>query len=231
MRILIVDVGGNHAKLWHSPSREKRKFRSQRELTAELLVRRAQESSIDWDYDVVALGLPCRIVGGRAVDEPHNLGKGWVGFDFAEAFGKPVRILNDAALQALGAYNGGRMLFLGLGTSLGSTLIIDGLLCSLELGQLLHAGGEELAHLLGRQARENLGRARWEQRVHQIVPRLRSAMLADDTVLGGGGAKHLTQLPAGVRRGGNEDVVIGGERVWSEYPDPTGQSPMPRRFA
>src|SRR5262245_15095444 len=148
MNILVIDVGGSSVKLWHTGHEEHRKFASGKELSPERMVDQTKELASDWSWERVALGLPCRVSNGRPVEDPHNLGSGWVGFNFASAFGQPVRIMNDAALQALGSYDGGRMLFLGLGTAVGSAYIAHHLIVSLDLGRLV-CGKQTLAELLG----------------------------------------------------------------------------------
>lgn len=219
MNVLVVDVGGNNVKL-HMPGREKRKFKSGRDLSPDQMVRQTLDETRDWKFDVVALGVPCRVVQGRPANEPYNLGAGWVDFDYAAAFARPVRIMNDANLQALGSYRGGRMLFLSSGTSVGSCLIADRVLISLELGQIESGEWGELAHTLNDDGLERLGSKRWQQAAHEILPRLKGALLVDSVVLGGGNAKKLDELPEGVRRGDNRDVLEGGLRLWQELPDP-----------
>lgn len=223
-RILIVDVGGSDVKLWRDDG-QRREFDSGRRLTARQMVDQALEATRDWNFEAIALGLPCHVVGGHPVDEPGNLGTGWVDFDYEKAFGKPVRIINDSDLQALGSYDGGRMLFLGFGTGLGSTLVTDHVVISLELGRLRHTDGIELGDLLGKANRRALGRKKWSALVLEIAPQLQAAVAADHLVLGGGGAKHLDEMPAGARRGGNGDVVAGGLRLWSDLPHPAEQRP------
>ena len=229
MHILVVDVGGNNVKL-HTPGREKRKFKSAGDLLPDQMVRRTLDETRDWEFEVVALGVPCRVVQGRPVDEPHNLGSGWADFDYAAAFARPVRISNDANLQALGSYEGGRMLFLSSGTSVGSCLIADRALMSLELGQIESGEWGELAHALNDEGLERLGSKRWQRAMHEILPRLKGALLADTVVLGGGNAKKLEELPEGVRRGNNRDVLEGGLRLWRELPDPADPQGSEWRF-
>ena len=220
MDVLVIDIGGTTVKLWHTAHEDHRKFESGKSLTPEEMVRETMETVADWPHDAIAIGLPCRVSAGRLVEDPQNLGPGWVAFNFAAAFGKPVRIMNDAALQALGSYDGGRMLFLGLGTAVGSTLIADHLILSLDLGRICH-GGEPIYQVLGDKGLERLGPKKWREAVLEIIPQLKSAMLADYVVLGGGSVKKLDELPDSVRRGHNRTVVEGGRKLWEELHDPT----------
>jgi polyphosphate glucokinase len=183
------------------------------------MVKRTVETLEDWEYESIALGLPCRVNNGRPVEDPNNLGPGWVGFNFASAFGHPVRIMNDACLQALGSYDGGRMLFLGLGTAVGSALIAERLVLSLDMGRIRY-GDERIFELLGDPGFDRLGPKKWRDVVAEIVPSLKNAMMADYVVLGGGSVKKIDELPDGVRRGHNRTVVEGGRRLWEELPDP-----------
>jgi polyphosphate glucokinase len=220
MDVLVIDIGGSSVKLWHTAHEEHRKFESGKSLTPEEMIRETIEMAADWQYEAIALGLPCRVSSGRLVEDPHNLGPGWVAFNFSAAFGKPVRVMNDAALQALGSYDGGRMLFLGLGTAVGSTLIADHLILSLDLGRIMHSD-EPLFQLLGDKGMERLGSKKWREVVQTVIPQLKSAFLADYVVLGGGSVKKIDELPDGVRRGHNRTVVEGGRKLWEELPDPT----------
>ena len=219
MDVLVIDVGGSSAKLWHTGHQEHRKFDSGKGLTPDEMVARTKELVRDWQYDAIALGLPCRVSSGRPVEDPQNLGPGWVGYNFSAALGLPVRTMNDASLQALGSYDGGRMLFLGLGTAVGSALVSKGLILSLDLGRLMH-GEERVSRLLGDRGFETLGLEKWRQAVATIVPALKNAMMADYVVLGGGNVNEIEELPDGVRRGHNRTVVEGGRRLWEELPDP-----------
>jgi hypothetical protein len=220
MDVLVIDVGGTSAKLWHTGHEEHRKFDSGKTLTPELMVAEALGNTDDWQYEAIALGFPSRVSRGRIVEDPHNLGPGWVAFNFASAFGKPTRVLNDAALQALGSYDGGRMLFLGLGTAVGSALIADHLILSLDVGRIFH-DGKPIFSLLGDAGFEKLGVKKWREVIETVVPQLRSAFMADYAVLGGGSIKKVEELPDGVRRGHNRTVVEGGRRLWEELPDLT----------
>ena len=220
MDVLVIDIGGTSVKLWHTAHEEHRKFSSGKQLTPEAMIDEARELLNDWQWEAIALGLPCRVSNGRPVEDPQNLGPGWVGFNFSSAFEVPVRIMNDASLQALGSYDGGRMLFLGLGTAVGSTYISDRLILALDLGRMMFRD-KRVHELLGDQGYEELGTKKWQKVVHEIVPSLKSAMMADYVVLGGGSVKKLDELPDGARRGHNRTVVEGGRRLWEELPDPT----------
>jgi len=219
MDILVIDIGGTSAKLWHTAHDEHLKFDSGKELTPEKMVSEVKEMTKDWNYEAIALGLPCRISNGKPVEDPPNLGSGWVGYNYASAFGLPVRIMNDASLQALGSYDGGRMLFIGLGTAVGSAYIAERLILSLDLGRLMHAKGS-VFELLGYKGLDKLGTKKAQEILHEIIPTLKSAMMADYVVLGGGSAKKFDSLPDGVRRGHNRTVVEGGRKLWEELNDP-----------
>lgn len=219
MDVLVIDVGGSSVKLWHTGHQEHRKFDSGKDLLPDELVAQVNETALDWNYEALALGLPCRISAGRPVEDPQNLGPGWMGFNFAAAFERPVRIMNDACLQGLGSYDGGRMLFLSLGTAVGSAFIADRLVLSLDLGRL-RVSDERVFELLGNKGFEKLGPKKWERVVHETVPALKHAVMADYVVLGGGNAKEVVELPDGVRRGHNRSVVEGGRRLWEELSDP-----------
>jgi polyphosphate glucokinase len=222
MEVLVIDIGGSSVKLWHTGHQEHRKFDSGKALTPDEMVKRTKETLEDWTYESIALGLPCRVSGGRAVEDPQNLGAGWVGYNFSSAFGQPVRIMNDACLQALGSYDGGRMLFLGLGTAVGSALIAERLVLSLDLGRI-RSGEERAFEVLGDKGFERLGLKKWQRTVDEIVPSLKHAVMADYVVLGGGNVKEIEELPDGIRRGHNRTVVEGGRRLWEELPDPAGK--------
>src|SRR5688572_25421499 len=188
MDVLVVDIGGSGVKVTASNASASRRFRSGEHLTPLDLVSRVQEASADWAYDAVAIGYPGLVLDNTAAAEPGNLGNGWVGFDFARAFGKPVRIVNDAVMQALGAYEGGRMLFLGLGTGVGSALVTEHVVVPLELGSLAHPMGATIADHVGRSGLKRYGLDAWQEAVTAVVPVLREALLADYVMLGGGNA-------------------------------------------
>jgi polyphosphate glucokinase len=225
MDVLVIDVGGSHVKMTTSGVDEQRRFRSGTRLTPEHLVERVSEMAADWKYDVISLGVPGAVNGNQATAEPGNLGDGWVGFDFRSAFGKPVRLVNDAVMQALGGYEGGRMLFLGLGTGVGSALITEHVVVPLELGCLTCGGGDTIGATLGRDGFKTLGREAWMRGVRRVTMMLKSAFAADQILLGGGNAKHVSPLPKGVRRGGNGDAFRGGFRLWEELVEPHDRTP------
>lgn len=214
MRILVIDIGGTNIKLKHSDFDEVRKFPSGNELTPKAMMDGIKTAAHDWQYDAVSIGYPGPVVRDQILLEPANLGRGWVGFDFSAAFGKPVKLINDAAMQALGSYDGGRMLFLGLGTGLGTTLIIDGTVAPMELGHLPYKKGRSFEEYVGQAARKRLGKKKWANTVHDVVTRLKHAMVADYVVLGGGNVKHLPELPPGCRAGANLNAFVGGVRMW-----------------
>ncbi|MDX1946148.1 MAG: hypothetical protein SFU86_12185 [Pirellulaceae bacterium] len=216
MNILVVDIGGTSVKVWKTGETDKLKFPSGKSLGPQELVARVREAAADWQFDRVSIGYPGHVVNGTPAADPYNLGGGWVGFDYAGAFGMPVRIMNDACLQALGSYEGGRMLYLGLGTSLGTTFISDGTLIPLALGHLKFCRGETFEHFLSRKGLELYGKRRWLRAVSEAATTLQQAFLADYVVLGGGNAKKLADLPAGCRRGGNHNAYFGGLRLWDD---------------
>jgi polyphosphate glucokinase len=211
--VLAVDVGGSHVKLLTSTETEPRRIDSGPELTAREMVDAVRAAAEGWSWDVVSIGIPTPIYGGKVIAEPVNLGDGWVGFDYEAAFGKPTKIVNDAAMQAIGGYDGGRMLFLGLGTGLGSALIVDGVVEPLELGHLPYrkATFEDYA---SEPARKRRGKKKWTKAVFDIVERLQAAVEPDYVVIGGGGVDHLDELPENTRRGDNENAFTGGFRLW-----------------
>ena len=216
MNILVVDIGGTNVKVWKTGEADKHKVPSGKGFTPEQLVERVREASQDWTFDRVSIGYPGQVRNGRPVENPYNLGPGWVEFDFAKAFGCPVRLMNDAAMQALGSYDGGRMLYIGLGTSMGTTFVIDGKIVPLALGHLKFAEGESFEHYLGRKGMELHGNKRWRRAVGEAASVLKAAFLADYVVLGGGNAKKLEELPDGCRLGGNHNAYFGGLRMWED---------------
>jgi len=213
--ILTVDIGGSSVKVLASGQTEPRKRRSGKNLTPAKMVEIVQELAEGWDYDVVSIGYPGLVGNQGPSSEPGNLGSGWVGFDFASALGLPVRIMNDAAMQALGSYEGGRMLFLGLGSGVGSAFITEEVILTLELGQLPYKGGETMGEALGRQGLKRLGKAAWRRAVTDVASALMKAFLADSVVIGGGNAKKLKELPPGVRQSHNLTAFRGGFRMWN----------------
>jgi polyphosphate glucokinase len=218
MKVLVIDVGGTHVKILASGQRERREVESGPTLTARRMVTAVKKLAAGWSWDVVAMGYPGPVLHNRPMCEPHNLAAGWVGFDFARAFGKPVRIVNDAAMQALGSYHGGRMLFLGLGTGLGTALVIDGKVEPLELAHLPYKKGRTYEDFVGRRGLERLGKAKWRKEVDDIVRQLRAAMQADYVVIGGGNAKKLKRVPKGAELGSNDNAFVGGFRLWAAAP-------------
>jgi polyphosphate glucokinase len=213
-KVLVVDVGGTNVKLLATGQAEARKFPSGPAMTAEAMVRVAKKTAKDWDYDVVSIGYPGPVVHGRPLREPHNLAPGWVNFDFQRAFGRPVKIVNDAAMQALGSYKGGRMLFLGLGTGLGSAMIVDGLLEPMELAHLPYKNGRTYEDYVGIRGLKRLGTKKWQQHVAKVVRQLRDALMVEEVVLGGGNVRKLDHLPPGARLGNNANAFAGGFRIW-----------------
>ena len=214
LRILVVDVGGTHVKILASGQRTPRRFESGPTLTPRRMVAGVKRSAQGWAFDAVSIGYPGVVVRGRPISEPHNLGRGWVGFDYAKAFGRPVRILNDAAMQALGSYRGGKMLFLGLGTGLGTAMVVDGVIEPLELAHLPYRKAT-YEDYVGARSLERRGRKKWQRHVLEVVECLRAALGPDDVVLGGGNAAKLERLPAGCRLGSNANAFRGGDRLWS----------------
>jgi hypothetical protein len=216
-RILVIDIGGSNVKLMISSRTKRRKFPSGKRLTPQQFIKKTKEAAGDWKFDAVALGFPAPVINGRIAAEPKNLGKGWVGFDFRKAFGKPVRVMNDAAMQALGSYHGGRMLFLGFGTGLGSALLWDKTVLCLELGDLAYVDGT-VEDWLSDDGMEMLGEEAWQAEALLVVAALKKAFIADYVVLGGGNAKIIDRLPRGVELGHNRNAHLGGTRLWETAP-------------
>jgi len=213
MKILVVDVGGTHVKILATGHSRRRRFESGPTLTPDAMASGVTKLASGWKYDVVSIGYPGLILKGRIAAEPYNLAKGWIGFDFERAFGRPVKVLNDAAMQALGSYEKGTMLFLGLGTGLGSALVVDGHVVPMELAHLSYRKGT-IEDYLGLRGLERLGRKKWRKHVAYVVERFTAAMHPDDIVIGGGNAKKLKKLPPGCREGDNANAFAGGFRVW-----------------
>lgn len=215
MNVLAVDIGGTHVKILATGQKEPQRFPSGPALTPKEMVAGVRKLAQGWKYDAVSIGYPGPVIHGRVVSDPHNLGKGWVGFDFGKAFAKPVKIINDAAMQALGSYKGGRMLYLGFGTGLGSTMIVDGILEPMELAHLSYkkATYEDYVGLRGLEKR---GKKKWRRFVEDVVIRLSAALEPDDIVLGGGNSKKLKDLPPGARLGDNANAFLGGFRLWED---------------
>jgi polyphosphate glucokinase len=209
----VVDVGGSHVKTLVTGEIEPRRFDSGPFLTARQMVDGVLELVEGWSWDVATVGIPAPVRGGKVVAEPVNLGDGWVAFDYEGALGKPTKLVNDAAMQAIGSYAGGRMLFLGLGTGLGSALIVDGVVEPLELGHLPFRK-KTFEDYVSERVRKRVGKKKWRKSVFEVVERLTAAMEPDEVVLGGGGVDALDELPPGCRRGANENAFVGGFRVW-----------------
>lgn len=211
--VLAVDVGGSHVKALTSNESKRRQFDSGPTLTAKQMVEGVLEIVDGWPWDLVSVGIPSPVRNGKVIADPVNLGRGWIDFDYEAAFGKPTKVVNDAVMQAVGSYQGGRMLFLGLGTGLGSTLIADGVTEPLELGHLPFRE-KTFEDYVGERGLEKLGRKKWKEAVFETVERLAAAMEPDEIVLGGGGVEALEELPPGCRRGDNENAFLGGFRLW-----------------
>ena len=216
-KVLVVDVGGSNVKLMIS-ALQKRKFKSGPDLTPRELVAQMKALLEDWTFDVISVGFPSPVRDGRILTEPKHLGSGWMRFGLEKALRKPIRVINDAAMQALGSYHGGRMLFLGLGTGLGSTLIWDNNVLPLELGDLPYGNGRIIEDHLGKSGMKQLGEKRWKREVLRAVLLLKKSMIADYVVLGGGNAKKLEDLPEGIEPGHNRNAFLGGVRLWQTDP-------------
>jgi hypothetical protein len=215
-KTLVVDVGGTHVKMLVTGETKPRKFISGPEMTARKMVHLVKAAARDWQYGRITLGYPGPIVNGHPLREPHNLGGGWMNFNFAKAFGCPVKVINDAAMQALGSYQGGSMLFLGLGTGLGSAMIVDGVLEPMELAHLLYKKGKTYEDYLGLRGIERLGKKKWRKHVAKVVKKLKTALEAEYVVLGGGNTKKLERIPPGARLGSNGNAFLGGFRLWEK---------------
>jgi polyphosphate glucokinase len=216
MNILVIDVGGTNVKILGTGREEVVKIPSGPEMTAQQMVDAVLLEADAWGFDAVSIGYPGPVVKGSPALDPKNLGPGWVGFDFEGKLGKPVKVVNDAAMQALGSYEGGRMLFLGLGTGLGTALVVDNVVVPLELAHLPYRKGRTFEDYVGLRGLERRGKRKWLASVEDVVGRLKAAMVADFVVLGGGNAKNLVRLPEGCRMGDNKNAFIGGYRLWEE---------------
>ncbi|MBX9828377.1 MAG: ROK family protein [Xanthobacteraceae bacterium] len=217
--VLVIDVGGSSVKILVTGQNESRSFRSGTKLTPRLMVSAVNKLAADWTYDAISIGYPGSVLGGRPAAEPVNLGHGWVGFDFEQVFGLPVKVLNDAAMQALGSYRGGKMLFLGLGTGLGTAMVVKGIVKPMELGHLPYKNGT-YEDYVGRAGLERSGRPTWRRHVADVIERLVAALRPDETVIGGGNVNKLAVLPARCRAGQNANAFLGGFRLW------TGSRPL-----
>jgi polyphosphate glucokinase len=216
MEILVVDVGGSYVKIRASSGEEIRRTPSGPTATPQQMVDRILELADGWHFDVITLGYPGEVRGGRPSLEPNHLGRGWVGFDFQSAFRRPVKIINDAAMQALGSYQGGRMLFLGLGTGLGSAMVVDDVVQPMELSRLPYKNGFNFGDFLRQSGKERLGLPAWRQEVAEVAILLRAALVADYVMMGGGNAHLLRGLPPHTRLGSNADAFEGGFRLWRD---------------
>ncbi len=215
--ILTIDVGGTHVKILASGQKIPRKILSGKTMTASRMTAAVKKTAGNWEYDRISIGYPGPVIGGKPIHEPFNLGGGWVGFDFKKSFGCPVKIINDAAMQALGSYAGrGRMLFLGLGTGLGSALIIDGILEPMEIAHLPYKNGKTYEDFLGIRGLKKSGKKKWRKHVFEIAQKLKEALEADEVVLGGGNAKKLKSLPPHFKLGTNDNAFAGGFRLWTK---------------
>jgi polyphosphate glucokinase len=212
--ILVIDVGGTHVKVADQHHKAPVKIDSGPRMTAAVMVADVRTATADWKYTAISIGYPGPVLHGRPLSEPHNLGRGWVAFDFEKAFGCPVKIVNDAAMQAIGSYEGGRMLFLGLGTGLGSAMIVDGVLEPMELAHLPYRRGRTYEDYIGLAGLKRLGKKKWRKHVFDVTEQLKNALEADYVVLGGGNARLLKHLPKGARLGDNDNAFKGGVRLW-----------------
>jgi polyphosphate glucokinase len=215
-RILVVDIGGSNIKLLATGEEKRIKFPSDPDLTPKRLLKQVLEATSHWKYEAISVGCPCAVSNNRPIKEPHNLGSGWIGFDFEKAFKLPTKVINDATMQAIGCYNGGTMLFLGFGTGLGTTLIKDGTPVPLEGGHLPYRKDRSFEEYVGKAGFERLGMKKWNSHALQIIEILRHATNAEDIVLGGGNAELIEKLPKNTRRVDNHSAFKGGFRLWQE---------------
>jgi polyphosphate glucokinase len=215
MNVLVVDVGGTHVKILVTGQKQPREFPSGTKLTAKQMVAGVKKFAKGWKYDAVSIGYPGPVINNRPLKEPWNLGPGWMGYDFKAAFKRPVKIVNDAAMQALGSYKRGKMLFLGLGTGLGSAMIVDGIVEPMELGHLPYKK-RTFEDYVGVRGYDRLGKKKWRKKVAKVVSRLVAALEPEDVVLGGGNVKNLKELPKGTRAGANANAFVGGFRLWQK---------------
>ncbi len=220
--VLVIDVGGTHVKVMAPGQGEERRLPSGPKMTAAKMVRDVKRLAKGWQYDRVSIGYPGPVIHGHPVHEPYNLGRGWVGFNFGKTFDCPVKVINDAAMQALGSYQGGRMLFLGLGTGLGAAMIVDGILEPMELAHLPYKNGKTYEDYVGVRGLKRLGKKNWRRHVADVVERLKKALEAEYIVLGGGNAQQLKDLPLDTRMGDNRNAFVGGSRLWGKKTQPFG---------
>jgi polyphosphate glucokinase len=226
MKVLVVDVGGTHVKILATGHKDHRQFFSGPTLTADQMVAEVKALAGTWNFDVVSMGYPGVVLDHRPISEPHNLGPGWVGFDYHAAFGCPIKIINDAAMQALGGYKGRKMLFLGLGTGLGSAMVVNGIVVPMELGHLPYKRGT-YEDCVGNRGLQRHGRKKWRKDVADVVARLIAALEPEDVLLGGGNVHKLKELPPGCRQGGEANAFLGGFRLWEDTVD----KPLPPKKA
>lgn len=217
MKVLAIDIGGTNVKILAPGQAESIKIPSGLEMTAEMMAQKVLEAASGWDYEAVSIGYPGPVINGKPALEPKNLAPGWVGFDYAARFGKPTKVINDAAMQALGSYEGGRMLFLGLGTGLGSAMVVEKVLVPLELAHLPYKKGRTFEDYVGIRGLKRIGKKKWATNVEDVVARLKAALVADYVVLGGGNVKNLDKLPPGCRMGDNSNAFTGGFRLWGDF--------------
>jgi polyphosphate glucokinase len=215
MKVLVIDVGGTNVKMLASGQDTPRKFPSGKKMTPLAMVHKVLDVTKDWEYEAISIGYPGPILCGQPMTEPVNLAPGWMGFDFEAAFHRPVKVINDAAMQALGSYQGGKMLFVGLGTGFGATVIMNGVIEPLELGRYRYKKGT-LEEYVGKRGLQRLGIKKWQHHVDVIINRMIMALKPDDVVIGGGNAKELQALPAGARLGDNANAFTGGLRMWED---------------
>jgi polyphosphate glucokinase len=213
MKILVIDIGGNNVKLLASGQTEARRFPSGPDFTPDQMVAGVLEATQGWEFEAISIGYPSPVKDNRPAQDPINLGPGWVGFDYEKALGRPVKFINDAAMQALGSYQGGKMLFLGLGTGLGNTLIVDGIILPMEIGHLPYRKST-FEDYIGQRGLDRMGKDKWNLRVIDVIERLRAALLPDEIVLGGGNIKRLIETPPNVRLGSNANAFTGGFKLW-----------------
>jgi polyphosphate glucokinase len=219
MNVLVIDIGGTHVKILATGQKQPREFSSGPQLTPREMVAAVKKLARDWKYDAVSIGYPGIVLGNRPVADPYNLGRGWAGFNFEAAFKRPVKVMNDAAMQALGGYKRGKMLFLGLGTGLGSAMVVDGIVEPMELGHLPYRR-QTFEDYVGVRGRKRFGQKKWEQTVKDVIARLVAALEPEEVVLGGGNVKNLKKLPPGCRAGDNANAFAGGFRVWKNQSRP-----------
>jgi glucose-6-phosphate isomerase len=219
-RVLVIDVGGTHVKVMATGQSEERRIPSGSKMTAAKMVRDVKRLARGWQYDCVSIGYPGPVIHGHLVHEPYNLGGGWVGFNFGKAFDRPVKVINDAAMQALGSYQGGRMLFLGFGAGLGTAMIVDGILEPMELAHLPYKHGKTFEDYVGVRGLKRLGKKNWRRHVADVVERLKQALEPEYVVLGGGNARHIKDLPPDTRMGDNRNAFVGGSRLWEKRAQP-----------